>query len=155
MLCLDFFHAENVIVMGSPFDITVFTQVTKDYHRVYTSKEWLFYLQELAFSFFSIGKRGTGREMCGGRRGWERQGEGGTYYDDTKALSKQALCVTMAYSPLPAPVRCSANSPTRMLFLHPTHTLKVPFPWLSVWESRNPQVISSFYINMLLNSRNY
>lgn len=40
-------------------------------------------------------------------------------------------------------------------FCYILYTLKVPFPWLSVGESRNPKVISSFYINILLNSRNY
>lgn len=132
--------------MGSPFDITVFTRVTKDYHRVCTSKKWLFCLQEQAFSFFSIGKWGIGKERYRGRRGGNTEGER-VPMTTQKHLAWLIVPFLLQSTALPTlPHKC---------FCYILYTLKVPFPWLSVGESRNPKVISSFYINILLNSRNY
>lgn len=87
-----------------------------------------------------------------GRRGWEHWKKKKSTYDNTKQLGQQELFITIAHIPLLTSPPHSANSPIiLMLFLHPIRTLKLPFPWLWVWQSWNPKMISSVYINILAN----
>lgn len=65
---------------------------------------------------------------------WEQRG-GKSTYDNTEAL-------TRAYSPLPTPAHCSANSPTQMLLLHAIHTERA----MSMTVSRRGKKSSSYLI---------
>lgn len=80
--------------------------------------------------------------------------------ENTGPVTRQSRSVDKNASfpalPLPTPAPGSANSPTRTLSLPPTRMPKPPRPSLWARESRKvPQVISSFSINTLSNSRSY